>query len=253
MAHRRKKEGTTLVETMVAVMLLMIMLVMIVGIVSPAFRVFIRMQRVQFARMILDNVTEDLKDELREATTYVKIYSGENGGSGILDAAGVSEGKVLEYVNTEGYVVLVSAGGCRETAIYRGEQRTEDFPAVPAGQLLYRYYWGRGSDGTDDTVAAKGVYYYLVNGAPAARAATTAFGSGYYMGNYLQIVFAFSNELCDNNTVKGIQVHAKLYQSAEMKEEELLAQEDFVVDFRYKVVREDKKTAVAGTIQQAAL
>ncbi len=253
MAHRKKKEGTTLVETIVSVMLLMIMLVMIVGIVSPAFRVFIRMQRIQFARMILDNVTEDMKDELREATTYVKIYSAEN--SGVLDAVGVGEngeGVVLEYVNEDGYVVLVSAGGCQETAIYRGEQKTESFQAVPAGQLLYRYYWGRGSDGADDT-APEGVYYYQVNGAPAARAATTAFGSGYYMGNYLQLAFAFSNELCDNDTVKGIQVHAKLYQSAEMKEEELLAQEDFVVDFRYKVVREDKKTAVAGTIQQAAL
>lgn len=36
-----------------------------------------------------------------------------------------------------------------------------------------------------------------------------------------------------------------------MKDEDLVAQEDFVIDFRYKVVREDGNTAVAGTTESS--
>ena len=121
MKRLKTKEGMTLVETMVSILLVMIMLTMVVAVVSPAFKVFIRMQRLQFAQMILDNVEEDMKAELSDATTYVKIYEtdGENG-TGIIDKDGVNKGEVLEYVNTEGYIVLVSANGCAATNIYRG-------------------------------------------------------------------------------------------------------------------------------------
>ena len=65
MKRLKTKEGMTLVETMVSILLVMIMLTMVVAVVSPAFKVFIRMQRLQFAQMILDNVEEDMKAELR--------------------------------------------------------------------------------------------------------------------------------------------------------------------------------------------
>ncbi len=141
MKRLKTKEGMTLVETMVSILLVMIMLTMVVAVVSPAFKVFIRMQRLQFAQMILDNVEEDMKAELRDATTYVKIYEtdGENG-TGIIDKDGVNKGEVLEYVNTEGYIVLVSANGCAATNIYRGNTKSGQYDLVPKGQLLYRYY-----------------------------------------------------------------------------------------------------------------
>lgn len=113
MKYLKRKEGMTLVETVVSMLLIMIMLTMVVAVVSPAFRVFIRMQRLQFAQMVLDNVEEDIKAELRNATTYVKIYDKDSeDGTGIIDTAGVNKGEVLEYVNTQGYIVLVSANGC---------------------------------------------------------------------------------------------------------------------------------------------
>lgn len=122
MKRLKTKEGMTLVETVVSILLVMIMLTMVVAVVSPAFKVFIRMQRLQFAQMILDNVEEDMKAELRDATTYVKIYEtdGENG-TGIIDKDGVNKGEVLEYVNTEGYIVLVSANGCAAFFEYSDE------------------------------------------------------------------------------------------------------------------------------------
>lgn len=222
----------------------MIMLTMVVAVVSPAFKVFIRMQRLQFAQMVLDNVEEDIKAELRNATTYVKIYDKDSeDGTGIIDTAGVNKGEVLEYVNTQGYIVLVSANGCAETDIYRGTTKSGQYAPVSSGQLLYRYYLN-----TKSIEGQRATYNYTMDGKPSARAATTAFGSGYYMGNYLKIEFAFSDETCNNgDTINDIKVSVYLYDSSEMKDEDLVAQEDFFVDFRYKVVRGDGKTAVAGT------
>lgn len=248
MKRLKTKEGMTLVETMVSILLVMIMLTMVVAVVSPAFKVFIRMQRLQFAQMILDNVEEDMKAELRDATTYVKIYEtdGENG-TGIIDKDGVNKGEVLEYVNTEGYIVLVSANGCAATNIYRGNTKSGQYDLVPKGQLLYRYYLN-----TKSVEGQRATYNYTMDGEPSARAATTAFGSGYYMGSYLKIAFAFYGETCNNgDTINGIKVSAYLYDSSEMKDEDLVAQEDFVIDFRYKVVREDGNTAVAGTTESS--
>lgn len=246
MKYLKRKEGMTLVETVVSMLLVMIMLTMVVAVVSPAFRVFIRMQRLQFAQMILDNVEEDMKAELRNATTYVKIYEKDShDGTGIIGTAGVDKGEVLEYVNTQGYIVLVSANGCVETDIYRGNTKSGQYNSVPNGQLLYRYYLN-----TKSVEGQRATYNYTMDGKPSARAATTAFGSGYYMGNYLKIEFAFSDETCHNgSTINGIKVSAYLYNSSEMKDKDLVAQEDFIVDFRYKVVREDGKTAVAGTAE----
>lgn len=244
MKRLKRKEGMTLVETVVSMLLIMIMLTMVVAVVSPAFRVFIRMQRLQFAQMVLDNVEEDMKAELRNATTYVKIYDKDSeDGTGIINTEGVNKGEVLEYVNTQGYIVLVSANGCAETDIYRGMTKSGQYDSVPSGQLLYRYYLN-----TKSVNEQTATYNYTMDGTPSARAATTAFGSGYYMGNYLKIEFAFSDETCNNgDTINYIKVSAYLYDSSEMKDEDLVAQEDFLVDFRYKVVMEDGKTAVAGT------
>lgn len=244
MKYLKRKEGMTLVETVVSMLLIMIMLTMVVAVVSPAFKVFIRMQRLQFAQMVLDNVEEDIKAELRNATTYVKIYDKDSeDGTGIIDTAGVNKGEVLEYVNTQGYIVLVSANGCAETDIYRGTTKSGQYAPVSSGQLLYRYYLN-----TKSIEGQRATYNYTMDGKPSARAATTAFGSGYYMGNYLKIEFAFSDETCNNgDTINDIKVSVYLYDSSEMKDEDLVAQEDFFVDFRYKVVRGDGKTAVAGT------
>ena len=67
-------EGTTLVELVVAMLLLGIIMTMIVGILSPAARLFLRMERLQRAQVILDNVILELQGIADNATGYVKIY-----------------------------------------------------------------------------------------------------------------------------------------------------------------------------------
>lgn len=50
----QKKEGTTLVETMVCLLLISIMLAMAASALSAASRIFVRVQRMQYAQSILD-------------------------------------------------------------------------------------------------------------------------------------------------------------------------------------------------------
>ena len=116
--RRRGSSGTTLVELLVSILMVSILMVMVVGIVVPSFKIFVRMQKTQFAQMILDNTLQELKGQTREAVGYVKIYdAAEADGSGVLAADGSDAGGALEYMNTDGYVVLLSAGGSPETAV----------------------------------------------------------------------------------------------------------------------------------------
>lgn len=59
--HRRlpkekRKSGTTLVEMIVTLMLISIMMVMAVASLSSASRIFVRIQKTQYAQSILDHI-----------------------------------------------------------------------------------------------------------------------------------------------------------------------------------------------------
>lgn len=240
--QRARSPGTTLVELMVSLLLVSILMVMVVGIVTPSFKVFVRMQKMQFAQMILDNTIQELKGQTREATGYVKIYQmAEADGSGVLDTEGSAAGGALEFMNSDGYVVLCSAGGCPETAIYRGTVQTGTAEATDSGQMMLRYYWQRGTHGADDSE-----YFYRTDGAYSARAVTTSFAQRYYMGNYLTLSFAFPAGVAETDAVSYVEVTARLYEEPECIH--LVAEDSAVLDFRYRIERKDGVTAKAGSV-----
>ncbi len=242
----RGSRGTTLVELLVSILMVSILMVMVVGIVAPSFKIFMRMQKTQFAQMILDNTLQELKGQTREAVGYVKIYgTAAADGSGVLAADGSDTGGALEYMNTDGYVVLLSAGGCPETAVYRGTIQTGTADAAESGQMLLRYYWQRGTAG-----AADSEYFYKTDGAYSARAVTTSFARGYYMGNYLSLQFAFPSGTSEGDAVSYLEVTARLYEEPECIN--LVAEDSAVLDFRYLLTRKDGVTAKEGSVSGGA-
>ena len=77
----RKKEGTTLVETMVCLLLISIMLAMAASSLSAASHVFVRVQKTQYAQSILDTTMTELRTITKNETQPIP---GETGASGIL-------------------------------------------------------------------------------------------------------------------------------------------------------------------------
>lgn len=223
----------TLVELIVSLALLSILMVMVVGVVSPAAKTFARMQQLQFAQLVLDNVEDEIKSQLQDAAGNIKIYHVSSGGS-LVNKTGSDSGAVLEYVNTDSYVVLMSAEGCEETTLMRGGQATGTESAA-AGRLLLRYYWQKAAG--SETTAYK--YNYIEGGKPVARAVQQVFADKYYMKSYLKLTFSFPNGVGEKDEVKYINVHAELCRD----EGDLLASENFVADLRYKATRIDEVTA----------
>ena len=53
--RRYRKSGISLVEMVVTLLIFSIMMTMMVGVLSPAAKIFIRIQKLQYAQIILDN------------------------------------------------------------------------------------------------------------------------------------------------------------------------------------------------------
>lgn len=238
----RRKEGMTLVEVVVSLLLMSILMAMVVGVVSPAAKTFTRMQRVQFAYLILDNVEDEIKAQLQDAVGSIKIYDVADGGS-VAGKAGSSSGAVLEYVNTDSYVVLMSADGCAQTTLVKnGVAGGTD--SADTGRLLLRYYW------QETTAGGGGASSYQYNyqdasGSLVARAVQQVFSNKFYMGNYLKLNFSFPDSAAAGSPVDYIKVNLKLYRDEACTD--LLAEEDYVAELRYKATRLDAATAVAST------
>lgn len=234
---KRRREGMTLVELIVSLALLSILMVMVVGVVSPAAKTFARMQQLQFAQLVLDNVEDEIKSQLQDAAGNIKIYNVSDDGT-MVNATGSDIGSVLEYVNTDSYVVLMSAESCGETTLMQSGQVIGKESAA-AGRLLLRYYWQKAVGSA--TEAYK--YNYIVGGVPVARAAQQVFADKYYMGCYLKLTFSFPGGTAVGDEADYINVHAELYRDAGRSD--LLASEDFIADLRYKATRIDDVTATA--------
>ena len=97
---------------------------------------------------------------------------------------------------------LISTDGCSETQIYIGDNNNGSAEAVEQGQLLTRYY-SRNS--------TTGKYTYQQEGTPVARAVATAFGKGFYMGNYLDIEYSIPSGTADGTKVSSIMATVTLY------------------------------------------
>lgn len=234
---RRRREGMTLVELIVSLALLSILMVMVVGVVSPAAKTFVRMQQLQFAQLVLDNVEDEIKSQLQDAVGNIKIYD-VSGDESLASASGFGSGTVLEYVNTESYVVLMSADGCKETTLMQSG-KVMGTESAAAGRLLLRYYWQKVAG--SETSAYK--YNYIEGSKLVARAAQQVFADKYYMGSYLKLTFSFPDGVDEKEEVDHINVHAELYRDEARSD--LLISEDFIADLRYKATRIDEVTALA--------
>ncbi len=235
--RRRGREGMTLVELIVSLALLGIMMVMVIGVMSPAAKTFARMQRLQFAQIMLDNVEDEIRAQLQNAVGNVKIY-GDSGN--VADTPGAGSGAVLEFVNTDSYVTLLSADGCGKTTLMRSGQAMGSEEA-PAGRLLLRYYWQQKAASGGNPYG----YHYMENGKPVARAVQQVFSNKYYMGNYLKLQFSFPDGVNEGDSVGFVNVRAELYRDPARTD--LLVSEEFVAELRYQATRQDQKTAGAGS------
>lgn len=139
---------------------------------SGAYRVYLRLQKTQYAESILDTAMTEVRDLANDACGYVKLYQD---GAQIADRPGNKTGTAMEFLDSNGYVVLISTDGCEKTTLYRGndlENVIGTQEALPKGRLLARYY-NRKNDGT---------YLYTDGTKPVARAAAEAYGRGLLYG-----------------------------------------------------------------------
>lgn len=231
--HLCNKKGTTLVETMVSLLLITVLLAMAAGALSSAFRIFLRIQKTQYAQSVLDTAMTELRTQTKDATVYVKIYGS---GNKVADQAGTVSGSALEFMNKEGYVVLLTTDGCEQTSLYITDKLTGTAEQVGSGELLARYYFPQGG------ITAG--YTYAKGQTPVARAVAAVFGKGFYMGNYLEVTYSFPDSVADGTTVDGITATLKLYaDEAHTKE---LASDTELLSFRHRVARRDAVTATVS-------
>lgn len=232
----KERKGTTLVEMLVCLTLISIMLSMAAGALSSASRIFIRIQKQQYAQSILDTVMTELRNQTKDATTYVKIYeNGEN----IAGNDGKTSGNAIEFMNSMGYVVLLSTDGCESTKLYVKDTLLSEQDAVEKGRLLARYYSKKPdqtyiyqkSEGTGDTLVA--------------RAMAEAFGTGFYMKNYLNVVYSVPDTTADGVTVKAVTATATLYSDEACTN--AIASDTEILEFRYDVKYNAGLTAVRST------
>lgn len=242
--QRDRRAGTTMTELIVSMCLFELLGVMLLAIISPASKLFVRMQRVLIAQSVTDNVTKEITSQLQNAAKTIHIYQTPADGSVAepLTAAGGQSGPLLEYLNTEDYVVLLSADGCGETSLFRGNTAAGTVDAVDGGQLLMRYYW--------PTFAAAGSdyqYTYKQDGTLSARSVNPVFPKKYYMGMYLDVSFSYPDGVAVGDQVSYLNVKVTLYEDE--TKAKLLSEEETVVRLRYQVKRSPDalRTAVEKT------
>lgn len=228
----KDRTGTTLVETMVTLFLISIMMAMAAGALSSASRIFVRIQKEQYAQSILDTTMTELRTITKDATGYVKIYPG---GTGFYPGAGGSRsGRVMEFLNPEGYVVLVSQDGCKETQIYIGDTQSGTADAVPSGQLLTRYYFRNSSSGK---------YIYQRGDTLVARAVAPVFGKGFYMNNYISVTYSIPSKPNEGDEVSSIMATVTLY--SDSKRKNVVATDSEILEFRYPLIYKEDVTVTA--------
>ena len=225
-----RKKGTTLVEMIVTLLLISIMMTMAAASLSSAAKIFVRVQKTQYAQSITDTVMTELRTITKDASGYVKIYPGESGFQPA--AAGSTTGTCLEFLNSDGYVELVSTDGCGKTQIYIGDNNNGSADAVEKGRLLTRYY-------TRNSTTGK--YFCQKNGTPAARAVATAFGKGFYMGNYLEIEYSVPSGTTDGTKISSIVAKVTLYSDKDRKH--VVASDTELLEFRNPLIYTTAVTA----------
>lgn len=227
----KKRSGTTLVEMMVTLFLISIMMAMAASALSAAARIFVRVQKMQYAQSILDTTMTELRALTLNANGYIKIYA-ENSDN-IVENTGSSSGNTIEFINEDGYAVLISTDGCESTALYINGQNVGTAQQVEAGRLLTRYYFYN-----------NGKYTYTIGSAPVARAVAEVFGEGFYMKNYLEVEYKIPDGKSAGDKLENVTATVTLYSDAERTD--VIAQDTETLEFRHDVIWKNTVTATAG-------
>lgn len=236
------RSGTTLVELLASLLLMGIAVSMAAVILHGAYRIYQRIQRTQDAYSLVDTIGTELQGIAQDANGYIKLYQEADTISGQKGTDGKTSGaEALEYLDANGYAVLVTAEGCDETSLYTGNDPTDTaasqgtFEAVPAGQLVLRYY-NRQKGGT---------YYYQTSaGNKLARAAARVYGEGFYMDYQVRVTFCLpeGKDVSSDTKLDSIQAEVSV---SEKNGKEAIATDTFLLEFRRELEYSDSITAKA--------
>ena len=238
----RERSGTTLVEMLVTLLLIGIMLSMATATLSSAAKVFLRVQRTQYAQSILDTVMTQMRTIAADASGYVKIY--ENG-QNIADNTGNTSGNAIEFMNSDSFIELVTtdADSNEEVKIYNSEKKpTGAKEKMNPGQIYTRYY-------TTETLNSSEItYIYSADTYLVARAIEAAYGYGFYMGNYLKITYSVPEGKQAGDMIDYVNARVALYSDEACTEENKLAEDIEPLYFRNPVEFRTAKTAICKAL-----
>lgn len=213
----RDRGGMTLVELLVAASLLCVVITMFAAALRPAAETTRRIEDLNNAQIIADDLLETLRGEIENAQTYIKCYPSGSTIAG--DGGAATGGSSIEFKNSDGFAVLLSAEGCADTAIVRttAAAGTTTAKAIASGYLIERWY----RLSTDNT------YTFSENGTPTARALTAVYDpKGFYMGFTVKLDFSVDYT---EQAAKSVTATVTVYRGGTNK----MYSDSLVIDLRY--------------------
>lgn len=186
MIHRvwsrlRDRRGMTLAELIVSAGLLGLAMALIGAALPPAARSVQRLEALNEAETVADDLLELVRSDLEAAQGYVKIYADDGDLAGRSGVDRGDTGSAVEFQNGDGFVLVLSAGGCGETQILKAAGTADTTQAaVDPGYLLERWYSGDSRTGT---------YAYTTGGDLTARAVGMPYPKGAYLGFTVRLAF----------------------------------------------------------------
>lgn len=217
----RDRGGMTLVELLVAASLLCVVITMFAAALRPAAETTRRIEDLNNAQIIADDLLETLRGEIENAQTYIKCYSSGSHIAG--DSGAATGGSSIEFKNSDGFAVLLSAEGCADTAIVRTTTAagTTTAKAIAPGYLIERWY----RLSTDNT------YTFSENGTPTARALTAVYDpKGFYMGFTVKLDFSVDYT---EQAAKSVTATVTIYRGGTRTSANKMYSDSLVIDLRY--------------------
>ena len=232
----RSRRGLTLVELLVSMALLGLAITLFAATLSPAARSFQRLETLNDAQIVADDLLETVRSQLEDARGYVKCY---DSGQTLAEKEGTDTGSAIEFVDPNGYVAVLSADGCPETTLRRvsseqgGTVETSTAAEIAPGYLAVRYYK---NDSNQQYTYQTGPDQYV------ARAMTALYGRGFYVGLYARLEFTLEPAA---GRAKTVTVTVSLYRDAERTDR--VFSDQLIVDLRQTPPVKTGDTAVQGT------
>lgn len=217
----RDRGGMTLVELLVAASLLCVVITMFAAALRPAAETTRRIEDLNNAQIIADDLLETLRGEIENAQTYIKCYPSGSHIAG--DSGAAANGSSIEFKNSDGFSVLLSAEGCADTAIVRttAAAGTTTAKAIAPGYLIERWY----RLSTDNT------YTFSENGTPTARALTAVYDpKGFYMGFTVKLDFSVDYT---EQAAKSVTATVTVYRGGTQMSANKMYSDSLVIDLRY--------------------